>query len=162
MGETPHSSGNTNGDILSNMNRNQKLTFAYSALVTAAYPAWLARLAGKPPRSANQARPAVLRIFHSFRESTAGMNPIKVLADQLKIGLAIAMLAALTGCIGVVGGGGGYVGGGGWWWDDGGWWGGGHGYDRGHDVRGFSTRGAASRGAAHGGGGGHAGGGGRR
>jgi len=76
----------------------------------------------------------------------------------IKIGLATAMLAGMTGCIGFVGGGPGYDDGGGWW---GGWWGGGGGYDRGHDTHSYSARGAASRGAAHGGGGGH-GGGGRR
>jgi len=97
----------------------------------------------------------------------ARKNTMNVLVDRLKIGLAIAGLTALTGCIGFVGGGGDY-GGGGWWRDDGGWWGGGaRGYDRGHDVHGYSARGAASRGAAHGdgghmGGGGHGGGGGRR
>ena len=75
-----------------------------------------------------------------------------VLFSRIKIGLAIALLTALTGCIGWVGGGGGYYGGGGWW-------GGGRGYDRGRDVRGYSARGAASRGVAHGGGGGGHGGG---
>lgn len=97
--------------------------------MTAAYPAWL-----------------------------APMKTLNVLANRIKIGLAIAVLTALTGCIGFVGGGGYSDGGGGWW---GGWWGGGGGYDRGRDVHGYSARGAASRGAAHGGGG-HAGGGGRR
>lgn len=90
----------------------------------------------------------------------AHTNTLNVLANRIKIGLAIVALTALTGCIGFVGGGGDY-GGGGWWWDDGGWWGGGgRGYDRGHDVHGYSARGAASRGTAHGGGGGHASGGG--
>ena len=85
------------------------------------------------------------------------MNKTNNLVERIKIGLAIAALTALTGCIGWVGGGGG----GGWWGDDGGWWGGGRGYDRGRDVHDYSARGAASRGAAHGGGG-HGGGGGRR
>lgn len=99
------------------------------------------------------------------------LNFAKSLAGRIKIGLAIVVLTALTGCVGFVGGDGyygdgGYVGG--WWWGDGGWWGGGgRGYDRGHDVHGYSARGAASRGAAHGGGGhasgggGHGGGGGK-
>jgi len=82
------------------------------------------------------------------------MNKKNSLAGRIKVGLAIAMLPALTGCIGVVGDGGyygdGYV--------RGGWWGGG--YDRGRDVHFYSARGGASRGGAHGGGG-H-GGGGRR
>lgn len=86
--------------------------------------------------------------------SLPNMKKSNALVDRVKIGLAIAGLAALTGCVGFVG-----DGGGGWWGGDvGGWWGGG--YDRGHDVHGYSARGAASRGAAHGGGGGHAGGGG--
>ena len=80
------------------------------------------------------------------------MNKMDALVDRIKIGLAVAGLTALTGCIGVVDGGGGYVGGG--WWG-----GGGRGYDRGHDAHAYSDRGAASRGAAHGGGG-HASGGG--
>jgi hypothetical protein len=88
----------------------------------------------------------------------SNMNKTKTLVDRIKIGLAIAMLTALTGCVGVVGGGGGWWGGG-WWGGDGGWWGG---RDRGRDVHAYSARGAASRGAAHGGGGGHASGGGRR
>jgi hypothetical protein len=97
------------------------------------------------------------------------LNFANSLVGRIKIGLAIAVLTVLTGCIGFVGGDGGYYGGSGWWWDDGGWWGGGGGYDRGHDVHGYSDRGAASRAVAHpsGGGhgssgGGHAGGGGRR
>jgi len=109
--------------------------------MTAAYPAWLARLTGKPVRNANQAQPLTLRTFYSFRERLAATSQTNALADRIKIGLAIAMLTALTGCVGVVGGGGG-------WWG-GGWWGG---RDRGGDVRAFSARGAASRGAAHGGG----------
>ncbi len=77
--------------------------------------------------------------------------------DMLKIGLGIALLATMTGCVGVVGEGyGGDVGvaepdvflfGGG--------------FDRGRDVHGYSNRGGASRAVAHSGGGGH-GGGGRR
>jgi hypothetical protein len=155
MGKTPHSSANPSGVILTNMNIKQKLNLSSGSFITAAYPAWLARLARKPVRSAKQARPVVLRTFHFFRERLAAMRPTKSLFDRIKIGLAIATLTALTGCIGVVGDGGGWWGGG-WWGGDGGWWGGG---DRGRDVHGFSARGAASRGVAHGGGG-HAGGGG--
>ncbi len=131
------------------MKIKQQLNLVYGGFITAAYPAWLARLARKPVQSASTARPATLRTFHFFRQRMAGMNPAKALADRIKLGLAIAMVATLTGCIGVVGGGGGWWGGG-WWGGDGGWWGGG---DRGHDVRGFSARGAASRAVAHGGGG---------
>ena len=98
---------------------------------------------------------------HGAREVCPGnltdMNRSNTWVDRIKIGLALAALAALTGCIGWVGGGGGYYDGGGWWGDGGGWWGGG---DRGRDVHGYSDRGAASRGVAHGGGGGHASGGG--
>ncbi len=101
-------------------------------------------------------------------KQSQALNFANSLVGRIKIGLAIAVLTGLTGCVGVVGGDG-YYGGGGGWWDDGGWWGGGgHGYDRGHDVHGYSARGAASRGAAHGGGGhasgggGHGGGGGKR
>ena len=90
---------------------------------------------------------------------------VNSLVGPMKIGLAVAALTALTGCVGVLGGDGyyddgGYVGG--WWWGDGGWGGGGgRGYDRGHDVHGYSARGAASRGVSHAGaGGGHGGGGG--
>jgi hypothetical protein len=80
------------------------------------------------------------------------MNKVNSLFEQVKIGLAIAVLPALTsGCVGFVGGGGGEAvivpgppdvvlfGGG---------------YDRGRDAHGYSQRGAESRGVAHGGGGG--------
>jgi len=76
---------------------------------------------------------------------------------RVTIGLGVALLAALTGCLGFVGGG-----------DYGGevvapgpdlfLFGGG--YDRGRDVRGFSHRGSESRAVAHPavrGGGGHGG-----
>jgi len=79
--------------------------------------------------------------------------------DRIKIGLGIAVLAGLTGCVGYV---------------DGGYGGGvvvaepdvylfGGGYDRGRDVHDYSHRGSESRAAAHpvgggrGGGGGHGG-----
>jgi hypothetical protein len=80
--------------------------------------------------------------------------------NRIKSGLGIALLAALTGCVG------GYVG------VDGGYGGtvvvpvvdplfGGGFYDRGRDVHDYSHRGAVSRAVAHpgGGGGGHGGGG---
>jgi hypothetical protein len=81
--------------------------------------------------------------------------------DRIRIGLGIAMVAALTGCGGYWGGGYGgvavvpgpdtYLFGG---------WGGG--YERGRDVHVYSQRGSVSRSVAHVGGGGiaHAGGGG--
>jgi len=87
------------------------------------------------------------------------MNQANSPVKQIKIGLAVALLAAFTGCggyVGVDGGGYGYGGpvvvagpevavyGGGFY--------GGGVYERGGDVHGFSQRGAASRGAAHGGG----------
>jgi hypothetical protein len=69
-------------------------------------------------------------------------------AGRIKIGLGIALLAILTGCVGYVDGGGGVVavpgpdvtifGGG---------------FERGHDVHYYSHRGEESRGFAHGGGG---------
>jgi hypothetical protein len=85
------------------------------------------------------------------------MNKTNKPIDRIRIGLAIALLTVLTGCVGVVG--------------DGGYGGDvmvgapdvylfGGGYDRGRDVHAYSQRGSASRGVAHPGGGGHAGGGG--
>ncbi|MGD1086298.1 MAG: hypothetical protein ABSA47_16300, partial [Verrucomicrobiota bacterium] len=73
--------------------------------------------------------------------------------SKLKIGLGIAALAALTGCVGYVGGGYGgtvFVPG-----PEVGFYGGGV-YERGPDVHAFSQRGSASRAVAHpaGGGGG--------
>jgi hypothetical protein len=90
------------------------------------------------------------------------MNKSNGLVNQIKIGLAVALLAALTGCVGYVDGGGGYGGtvvvpgpdvvvyGGGFY--------GGGVYERGHDVHGYSDRGSVSRAAAHRGGGGGRGG----
>jgi hypothetical protein len=75
--------------------------------------------------------------------------------DRIKLVLGIALVAMSTGCVGFVDG---DYGGGGWWEGPDVFFGGG--YERGHDVRGYSSRGAASRHAAHPGGGGHAGGGG--
>jgi hypothetical protein len=83
------------------------------------------------------------------------MNKASGPADRIKIGLGIALLAALMGCVGYVDGGYGgavvapgpdmYLFGGN--------------YDRGRDVHAFSQRGVASRSVAHPAGGG---GGGRR
>jgi hypothetical protein len=85
--------------------------------------------------------------------AVAGLN-------QIKIGLAIAMLAALKGCIGWAGGGG----------YEGGWWGGGYSGPAGGGYRGYSSDdfgsfgggGAFRGGGFHGGGGFGGGGGGRR
>lgn len=132
------------------MKIKQKGGFTFGSLTVAAFPDWLARRARKPVRIGTKARPVTMRAFNFFPRR----NTLMVLANRIKIGLAMALLTALTGCIGVVGDGGyygdGYV--------RGGWWGGG--YDRGRDVHFYSARGGASRGGAHGGGG-H-GGGGRR
>jgi hypothetical protein len=88
------------------------------------------------------------------KELTFGdlMNKANGSVDRIKIGLGIALLAALTGCVGWVDGGGGYGGavvvaepdiylfGGG--------------YDRGRDVHDYSRRGGESRVVAHPSGGG--------
>jgi hypothetical protein len=85
--------------------------------------------------------------FNFFREGKFRMNKTNGLADRIKIGLGVALVATLTGCVGFVDGGGDYGGavvvpgpdvylfGGG--------------YDRGRDVHGYSQRGAVSRGVAH-------------
>ena len=78
------------------------------------------------------------------------MNQTNNLVKQAKIGLAVALLAAFTGCAGYVEGGGGY---GGTAFVAGpvvGIYGGGV-YERGGDVHGFSHRGFTSRAVAHGG-----------
>ncbi len=74
------------------------------------------------------------------------MNKTNRLIDRINIGLGIALLAALTGCVGYV---------------DGGYYGGpvvvpgpsvyfwGGDYDRGRDVHVYSQRGVASRAVAH-------------
>ena len=128
----PHSDGKVSGIILSRMKIEQKKELTSGDL-----------------------------IFDFFREGKFRMNKTNGPVDLIKIGLGIALLAALTGCVGYVDGG--YVGGG---------YGGavvvaepdvylfGGGYDRGRDVHGYSDRGSASRAAAHPSGGGHAGGGG--
>ena len=90
-------------------------------------------------------------------EREDNMNKPHSLVDQIKIGLAVALLAGLTGCAG------GYVEGGGYGGAvvvaepevvvyGGGVYGGGV-YERGHDVHGYSDRGSVSRVAAHRGGG---------
>jgi hypothetical protein len=97
-------------------------------------------------------------IFDFFREAKILLNKKHGPVDRIKIGLGIALLATLTGCVGYVDGG--YVGGG---------YGGavvvaepdvylfGGGYDRGRDVHGYSNRGSVSRAAAHPSGGGQRG-----
>ncbi|SPE61592.1 hypothetical protein SBV1_730050 [Verrucomicrobia bacterium] len=87
-----------------------------------------------------------------------GKGRMSQAADRIKIGLGLALLAALTGCVGYVDGG--YVGGGyvgavvvpepGVYF-----WGGDH--DRGRDVHVYSHRGYESRAVAHPSGGGHGG-----
>jgi hypothetical protein len=74
------------------------------------------------------------------------MNKANGPVDRIKIGLGIALLAVLTGCVGYVDGGYGgavilpvpdvYVFGGGY-------------YERGRDVRAYSQRGSVSRAVAH-------------
>jgi len=75
------------------------------------------------------------------------MNKANSLVDRIKMGLGIALLATLMGCVGYVGGGydGGavvvadpdvYVFGGGY-------------YGGGHDIHAYSHRGAVSREVAH-------------
>jgi hypothetical protein len=88
------------------------------------------------------------------------MNKVKYLVYQIKIGLVIGLLTALTGC--ATYGGGGYYNNGYSDVGDGYLFGGS--YDNGRDVHNYSQRGSASRGAAHPAGGGHTsgGGGGRR
>ena len=82
------------------------------------------------------------------------MNQANGPINRIKIGLGVALLAALTGCVGYVDGGYGgtvvvpgpdvYLFGGG--------------YERGRDVHAYSNRGAVSRAVAHPGGGGGRGG----
>jgi hypothetical protein len=73
----------------------------------------------------------------------------------LRVGLGIALLATVAGCVGYVDGGGYYDGGGATVVVDtpGVWWGGGVERERGRDVHEYSHRGSESRGVAHGGGG---------
>jgi len=94
-----------------------------------------------------------ITLFNFFRAGKFRMNKTNDPVNLIKIGLGIALLAALTGCVGFVGGG----------------YGGevvvpgpdlflfGGDYDRGRDVHGYSDRGSVSRAAAHSGGGGHGG-----
>lgn len=86
------------------------------------------------------------------------MKKVCGLLDLIKIGVGIALLTTLVGCVGYVDGG--YGGGGVVAQPDLFLFGGGY-YDRGRDVHAYSQRGGESRAAAHSGGGGH-GGGGRR
>ena len=94
-------------------------------------------------------------LFDFFRGGRFGTNRVTACFGRIMIGLGLALLGALMGCVGV-----GYV--------DGGYggavlvpepnvyfWGGG--YERGHDVHAYSHRGFESRGVAHPGGGGHGG-----
>jgi hypothetical protein len=75
-----------------------------------------------------------------------GMNKMNGLVDRIKIGFGMALLTALTGCVGYVDGG--YYGGSAvvpgpsvyFWGGD---------YDRGRDVHVYSQRGVQSRAVAH-------------
>jgi hypothetical protein len=85
-------------------------------------------------------------LFDFFREGKVRMNKANTPVDRIKLGLGIALLAALTGCVGYV---------------DGGYYGGtvvvpgpdvyfyGGGYERGRDVHVYSHRGYESRAVAH-------------
>jgi hypothetical protein len=87
--------------------------------------------------------------------SNGSMTPANGPVGRIKLGLGMALLAVMTGCVGYVGGG--YYGGPVvvpgpsvyFWGGD---------YDRGHDVHVYSQRGHESRAAVHYGGGGHQGG----
>ena len=71
------------------------------------------------------------------------------MTDRIKIGLGVALLATLLGCVGYVDGGYGgsvYVPG-----PDVVLFGGGFDHDRGHEVHDYGRRGSESRGEAHGG-----------
>ena len=74
------------------------------------------------------------------------MNQANDSHDRIKIGLGIALLAALTGCVGYVDGG--YYGGPVVVPEPGVYFGGGN-YDRGRDVHVYSQRGVQSRAVAH-------------
>jgi hypothetical protein len=63
-------------------------------------------VAGRPSRKGG-APDGITAFFYFCHERTVCLNKTNVLIDRIKIGLAIAVLAALTGCIGWVGGGGG-------------------------------------------------------
>jgi hypothetical protein len=85
-------------------------------------------------------------LFPSEAISKGGMNQTNGPVDRIKIGLGIALLVALTGCVGYV---------------DGGYYGGpvvvpgpdvyfsGGYYERGRDVHVYSQRGVESRAVAH-------------
>ncbi len=77
------------------------------------------------------------------------MNKINSAVDRIKIGLAVALVAVLTGCVGYVDGGGGYGGSAVVVADPDVYVFGGGGYERGHDVHDYSHRGAVSRAVAH-------------
>ena len=91
--------------------------------------------------------PRAAALPNFFHEGMVRMNKTNSLVDQIKMGLGIALLATLMGCVGYVGGGydGGavvvadpdvYVFGGGY-------------YGGGHDIHAYSQRGSASRAVAH-------------
>ena len=93
-------------------------------------------------------------LFDFLREGMVRMKKTNAPVDRIKMGLGIALVAVLTGCVGYVDGGYGgavvvaepdvYVFGGGYY-------GGGY-YERGRDVRVYSQRGFESRAVAHPGG----------
>ena len=129
-----------------------KRELTFGDLITAA--SWGSGSGRKDSAIGDQRAPAgtsrAAIFFNFFR-----MNKTKWLVDLIKIGAGIALVAALTGCVGFVGGDGGggevvvpgpdlFLFGGD--------------YDRGRDVHGYSQRGSSSRAAAHSGGGGGRGG----
>jgi hypothetical protein len=134
--------------------RSEALTFG--ELITAA--SWGSK-PGQPYNATSDQRApgGVLRAAASFddcRKENVRPSKARGLAGRIKIGLGIALLTAMTGCVGWVGGDGNY----GaavvapepdfYFFGDYGWGRGWHGY---------SHRGFESRGAAHFGGGGHGG-----
>jgi len=92
--------------------------------------------------------PRSTAVLDFFREGKVRMSRTNRAVDRIQIGLGIALLAAVTGCVGYVGGGyGGTVvvpGPSVYFW--------GGDYDRGRDVHVYSQRGYQSRATVHRGG----------
>ena len=147
--------GEATSVIVTHMKIERKKEFTLGDLIVAAFQILGSESRRKDGAPGNQETPRGIARAGAFYgvslKQEVSMKKASGRFDRMKIGLGVALLAALTGCVGYV---------------DGGYGGGtvvvgapdtfifGGPFDRGRDVHDYSHRGAVSRAVAHGGGGG--------